>query len=182
MALNGYVRIGTEDFESFFALMEKDFPPTERRSKDDALRVLSSVSCYSVFGVKEKERVLAFSAYWLFEECCFVDHLVVEDDLRGQGVGSDMIMKLIKEIDIPIVLEVEPPEDEIAKKRIRFYEKLGFKLNDHTYIQPSMQEGQPEIQMMMMSYPETLNFEEFKNIQKRIFSNAYNVDMDQEDA
>ena len=36
----------------------------------------------------------------------------------------------------PVVLEVEMPTDEMSKRRIGFYERLGFELDNQVYHQP----------------------------------------------
>lgn len=173
--MNNYQKLQTADFESFFSLMVKAFPPTERRTKEEAFSIFTSLPCYHVIGLKKEEKVIAFVAYWLFEEACFVDHLAVDESLRGQGIGSDLMRHLIDNIASTIVLEVEPPEDEITKKRISFYEKIGFHLNDFPYVQPSMQPGQPEIPLMIMSYPNNLTLAQFEVSRKRIFRECYKV-------
>jgi hypothetical protein len=54
------------------------------------------------------------------------------------------------------VLEVEPPEDEIKKRRIAFYERCGFHLSKEEYYQPPYQEGGEPVRLMLMSYPEPI--------------------------
>ena len=39
------------------------------------------------------------------------------------------------------VLEIEPPEDELTCRRLRFYERLGFRANDFPYTHPSYRTG-----------------------------------------
>ncbi|MDR2979981.1 MAG: GNAT family N-acetyltransferase [Bacteroidales bacterium] len=180
--MRNYQKLVAEDFDSFFELMEKVFPPVERRSKEDASQIFTTVPCYHAMGLKKDGKVTAFIAYWLFEDICFVDHLAVDDSLRGQGIGSEIMRYLVENTASTVVLEVEPPEDEISRKRIRFYEKIGFHLNTFSYIQPSMQPGQPEIPLMIMSYPHGLDLPKFNAARKRIFDNCYNVKTDSEDA
>ncbi|MBR7146301.1 MAG: GNAT family N-acetyltransferase, partial [Oscillospiraceae bacterium] len=50
----------------------------------------------------------------------------VREDCRGSGIGSELLDELIGTLPHPICLEVEPPETEIAKRRIAFYERNGF--------------------------------------------------------
>lgn len=170
-----YYNLTEEDFTSFFSLMENSFPAAERRSKEDALRLFTCVKCYNVIGYKDEKGVAAFLAYWHFEECYFVDHLAVDPRLRGNGIGSDLMKYFLEQINGTVVLEVEPPEDDITRKRIRFYERLGFHLNHFPYLQPSMQEGQPPVPLLIMSYPDPVSENGFKNMRDRIFHNCYKV-------
>ncbi|PMC40413.1 GNAT family N-acetyltransferase [Bacillus sp. UMB0899] len=58
----------------------------------------------------------------------FIDYLFVSKDARGEGLGSKLINKL-KNKKKPIILEVEPInyEDSDSEKRLKFYQKQGFK-------------------------------------------------------
>jgi hypothetical protein len=51
-----------------------------------------------------------------------------------------------------MILEVEPPVDDISRKRISFYERHGFRRNKYfNYRQPSYAYGLPEVEMELMS-------------------------------
>lgn len=170
--------LSLSDFDSFFTLMEEAFPPSERRSKEETFFLFTNNPCYHVIGKKDTQGISAFLAYWQFDECYFIDHLAVDKRLRGKGIGSELMDTFLQEISSIVVLEVEPPIDETGKKRVKFYEKLGFHLNDFPYIQPSMQKGQPEVPLFIMSYPHPLSEEQFNTLRKRIFRNCYKVSKD----
>lgn len=75
----------------------------------------------------------------------------------------------------PIVLEVEPPDTDMAQRRISFYERLGFHLNPFEYMQPPLQKGQPELSLKIMSYPQTLTDAEFALYKETLYSKVYKV-------
>lgn len=62
------------------------------------------------------------------DDFVFVDYVYVSKDARGQGLGHKLIEKL-KAKGKPIILEVEPLdyEDSDSKKRLRFYQREGFR-------------------------------------------------------
>ncbi|MFC5712500.1 GNAT family N-acetyltransferase [Thalassorhabdus alkalitolerans] len=62
------------------------------------------------------------------EDFVFIDYLFVSKKSRGQGLGHKLIDKLKKK-GKPIILEVEPLdyEDTDSEKRLRFYQREGFK-------------------------------------------------------
>ena len=75
----------------------------------------------------------------------------------------------------PVVLEVEIPADEMSKRRIGFYERLGFKLDNHVYHQPPYREGGEWLEMRLMTYGNVdleYSFEQVKNCLHR---NVYGV-------
>ena len=56
-----------------------------------------------------------------------------------------------------IVLEVEPPYDEMKRRRIAFYERQGFCQNDYPYVQPPYREGETGVELILMSLPSPLS-------------------------
>ncbi|SDI26772.1 GNAT family N-acetyltransferase [Alteribacillus bidgolensis] len=62
------------------------------------------------------------------EDFIFIDYLFVSKESRGQGLGQKIIDQL-KTKKKPIILEVEPLdyEDSDTEKRLRFYQRSGFK-------------------------------------------------------
>ena len=55
--------------------------------------------------------------------------------------------------DKPILLEVELPYSTINQRRITFYERIGFKLNQHYYEIPPLKKSLLPLQLLLMSYP-----------------------------
>ena len=69
--------------------------------------------------------------YAEFPDFIFIDYLLVFQSTRGKGIGSRVLSKFKKQRK-SIILEVEPrdPDDPDTAKRLRFYEKNGFKYAD----------------------------------------------------
>lgn len=168
-------RINKEDFSSFFELMEKSFPSTERRSCEDQ-RNLFKENSYKVFGHKDSNgKVVAFIATWEFEDFIFIEHFAVHSKMRCNGIGSVMLKELLNEYKKPIFLEVEEPETDIAERRIRFYKRLGFNLNSFDYLQPPLQKHHEFLPLKVMSYPSKVNVEKFKNFKNQVYEKVYKV-------
>ncbi|MFB5661403.1 GNAT family N-acetyltransferase [Alteribacillus sp. HJP-4] len=58
----------------------------------------------------------------------FIDYIFVSKEARGQGLGNKLLDKY-KQKGKPIILEVEPLdyEDSDNEKRLKFYQRAGFK-------------------------------------------------------
>jgi hypothetical protein len=56
-----------------------------------------------------------------------------------------------------MLLEVEPGEDEISRRRILFYERLGMKLCPFDYKQPPYRKNEKPFPMLIMSFPHELS-------------------------
>ena len=76
--------------------------------------------------------------------------------------------------DIPIVFEVELPETELAKRRIHFYERLGYQYyGDVEYYQGIFhEEASPQPLRLMMKDPHRNN-EEINRIIDLIYQYVY---------
>ncbi|MEG2708620.1 MAG: GNAT family N-acetyltransferase, partial [Vagococcus sp.] len=121
----------------------------------------------------EQGELLSFIAIWQLETSHFIEHLAVSPLSRGGGVGGKIMKSMIETSQKPILLEVEHPETEIAKKRIQFYERLGFHLNTHDYVQPPIQEGESPLPLHIMSYPNPILAKDFSYFKEDIFSELY---------
>ena len=118
-------------------------------------------------------RIKAFFAAWEFETFIYVEHFAVNPVLRNGGVGSKMLKALTEDAEKMIILEVEPPTEEIAVRRVRFYERNGFFFNDYPYIQPSMGEGRKETPLFLMSTERKIDEEEYRMIRNTLYTKVY---------
>lgn len=164
---------GRECFPLVFSLMKQAFPPTERRT-EDGQRALLDRSGYSYRILREENgSFLGFLAVWDLGEFRFVEHFAVNEAARGKGIGGKALQMWMEEKSTPVVLEVEPPETELARRRIGFYQRVGLFLNDFPYTQPSMQQGQPPIPLKIMSWPGKILEEEFRPWQQCLYDRVY---------
>ena len=154
--------------------MEDSFPVDEYRSYDGQKR-LRFEKLYTLYSVKNDGIVIAFVAVWEFNDFLFIEHLAVKSDVRGKGIGSDILYELKKIYDKPICLEVEPPIDNVTRKRISFYQRCGFYLNDFAYMQPAMDGGKSAIPLMIMSSNGELDKKEFENVKNTLYTFVYKI-------
>ena len=76
----------------------------------------------------------------------------------------------------PVILEAEPPElNETARRRVAFYERLGFNLNPHEYYQPPYKPVGRPVRLVIMSAPKALTDEEFFRARTVLYRDAYEV-------
>ena len=163
------------NFDAIFKIMDEAFPDSEMRTYEGQKMLLKNEK-YSIHEeFDENGAIVGFLAYWMLDSCVFFEHLAVSSKLRGQGIGKNILLKNIKGAKLPIFLEVEPPETDLAKRRIAFYEKLGFHLSDFYYEQPPLRENQLAQRLLIMSYPEPIAAEKFAKYKKEIYTNVYNT-------
>ena len=148
-------KLTKNDFDGIFELIEKSFPTDEYRQKSGQ-RALFSLPEYEVWGIKNAENELqtdAFISLWRFEDFTYGEHFAVRRELRGQGTGTKILAEILQNEHQRFCLEVEPPETETAKRRIAFYERNGFKLNDFEHFAPAYTRGGSDFELKIMTYP-----------------------------
>jgi len=165
----------SEEFKEAWEIYESSFPSDERRTLDLQKKLIKNKQ-YNFFIVLKDKILVAIITDWDFEDFLFVEHLAVKKDLRGKGVGTELLREYISNNKQKIVLEVERPCTEIATKRIKFYQKIGFKLNNFDYIQPPYGKDKNPVPMFLMTYPEKINESEFSSIRKKLHIIVYGLE------
>lgn len=162
-------------FDQIFEIMEASFPLAEFRNYEEQKKLLSNPR-YHIFTEKnEQGEVIAFLCEWKFKTFRYVENIAVAPAKRGSGVGRRLMEYYINQSTLPIVLEVEPPSDDLKRRRIQFYERLGFHLNDYEYTQPPLRENTPPLSLCLMTYPEPLTPSEYEAVKKQLYREVYNL-------
>ncbi|MFR9545592.1 MAG: GNAT family N-acetyltransferase [Rikenellaceae bacterium] len=138
------------------------FPENERRSLDYHTETMSKREFHCDV-VLDSDTPIGILFWWDLCDFTFVEHLATIPTVRGKGYGNQILKELISQSKNPILLEVEHPEDEISRRRIGFYERMGFVLNDHPYRHPSYQQIEGKfVDLMIMTYPNPISNSELQ--------------------
>lgn len=166
-------KMSREQFDEWFSLLEISFPTSERRSYRGHLEEFTSARFNSL--CLRKEKLNGFINYWDFGEFVYIEHFAVQPELRGQGIGAAIIRELCSRAGgRTMVLEAEPYDSgELAKRRIAFYERQGFVVNEYEYIQPAIAKGEEPIPLIIMSSPRALSKTEYEAIRDAIYREVY---------
>ena len=166
------------NFDEVFRIMDEAFPNHEIRTYKDQKNLLDNDKYNLIIEYNENKKIIGIMAVWEFEKFSFIEHLVVTPLARGTGIGTKMIEQYISKRNGLVFLEVEPQHDEISKRRINFYERLGFHLNDFYYEQPPLRKGLEYCELKIMSYPKKIIENEFLPYKKSIYQTAYKINID----
>ena len=158
-----------KDFELIY---EETFPPDERREWSQIIDLLNNPD-FSFTGIYRQEQIIGFIIVWNLHEFSFIEHFAILESERGQGIGKHAIEKILSLISTLVILEVEIPESEIARKRIRFYEKLNFSICESEYFQPPYSIHKNKVKMLLMSYPKRIMDASFAHLKTKIYSSVY---------
>jgi ribosomal protein S18 acetylase RimI-like enzyme len=162
-------------FHEVFSIMESSFPISEFRTREAQEALLKNPRYRLITDKNDNGKVMAFMAVWEFPEFRFVEHIAVDPAARGKGAGDKLMRGYIEVSKTPVLLEVEPPEDEWSRRRIGFYERLGFCLNTYDYLQPPLREGQADLPLKIMSHTRPLTTEEFNHFRDTVYRDVYMV-------
>ncbi len=173
-----FVKVNGVDFEGFDAvwdIYESSFPSDEIRTLD-LQKDLFKNDKYSFFAVFKDGVLVGLITEWDFDDFLFVEHLAVREDLRGKGIGTELLKIYLSGKNKRVVLESDRPCDSISIRRIRFYERVGFKLNLFDYIQPSYGEGKNPVPMFLMTFPDEISESDFFYIRDKLHRIVYGLD------
>ncbi len=164
-----------EYFSRVFEILEYSFPKSERRSFEEHFSEFERPAFRSM--VLDDSTVLGFMNYWDLNGFLYLEHFAVAEEMRGKGIGAFLMDELKKTADgLPIILEAEPPDqNDIAARRVCFYERLGFTLNKYKYLQPPYSSGERPLLLSIMSYPNALSRDEFLKTRNELYRGAYEV-------
>lgn len=170
------IRIQAPNHPSLPALLRlytNTFPLEERRETGDLLDRLKDSSMY-LMQIFEGNQLSGFVIYRIFDQFIFVEHFALFPQYQGQNIGSRVLQKL-KERSLPLLLEAEPPEDGISRRRIAFYQRNGFQALDLPYFQPPYHAGHSPLPMLLLSDKPVLVEEELQLKVSSIHRTVYGV-------
>ncbi len=166
------ITLSNDRFPQVYALMQQSFPETEYRPRR-AQEALLQRQEYSLWGLTDAGgMLLGFIALYDFSDFLFAEHLAVDPRYRNMGLGKT-ILQAVRAWGRPLVLEVEPPETDLARRRIGFYTRNGLTLTHRPYTQPPMAPGLPAIPLLLMSTLGELDESRFEAIRKILHIRVY---------
>ena len=90
----------------------------------------------------------------------YIEHFAIDSKLRGKNYGS-RVLKEFCDHNKNVILEIDPPIDEISIKRLNFYLKLGFKLQEFDYTHPSYRKGCKRHSLKIMTFNDNMPKEDY---------------------
>lgn len=154
---------------------ESAFPKEERRDFELVKAILNSDSRFHLRVLFRDSRYAGFITDWDFGEFHYAEHFAVDASQRNGGIGSQALKAYLASLNKPVVLEVELPNDDLSRRRIGFYERLGFQLDTHTYFQPPYRQGDAELEMRLMSYGPLHLEKNFEQVKQTLHKEVYGV-------
>ena len=139
-------------------LYEDSFPLDERRVFEINFEMIETKNFdfFVVIDSSESPKPIGIISLWYFRDYIYIEHFAIDKKERLKGYGKEVIKNIIDGIKMPIIIEVEPPNDIISEKRIEFYKGLGFDLLNYHYTQPPYSKEKNPIELNIMVYDKNL--------------------------
>lgn len=127
------------------------FPEDERRELSQQRENINNEPRFELLLAESESQGVGFITLWQFATFIYVEHFAIFPEARNGGLGSKIISEVVSQEGKPVVLEVEMPADDFARRRIEFYKRNGFSVLGYPYVQPAYRTGGNELPMLLMS-------------------------------
>ncbi|RJX68107.1 N-acetyltransferase [Tsuneonella suprasediminis] len=144
-------------FAPIAELYERAFPPSERKPTAFLNDVVVR-SDYVLLAATIAEEIAGFSVLYVSNAGFgLLEYMAVNERLRGHGVGGKLFRETARHCPVPMVLEVEAPDegvDSIEARRVEFYRRLGCRMVPQLcYRMPQLgAELPPPMRLMLTNY------------------------------
>ncbi|MDO5407954.1 MAG: GNAT family N-acetyltransferase [Eubacteriales bacterium] len=162
-------------YEQALRLYRISFPPHEQREALSQKRILGDGE-YHFDLIYDEELFVGLALYWETEQFLYLEHFCILPEARNRRYGQKVLEKL-KERQKTLILEIDPPEDDISIRRKGFYERCGFVENPYSHVHPPYHSGNDGHRLRIMTCPGQIDremYEEFAEyLSSRVMDGAY---------
>lgn len=167
-------------FTNLYNLYTLAFPTAERRSCTGLEFELTYGERFCAHALIQNDKFVGFFNYWTFDRFYYIEHIAIVPTMRGQNIGTEAMKIFKQQTNLPIIMEVDMPNNSASIRRIKFYEKLGFTVLPHNYAQPPYETEGFLLPMLIMSNDAHFANTHFELIKENLYKNVYHVDIEKE--
>lgn len=171
-------RITTKDSQHYNymeELLTASFPIEEYRDLAVLRAYTDALPIFHCHIILHANTPIGLVTYWDLDSFYYIEHLAIDPNQRNGGYGRKLLNYLSEFLKKPIVLEVEYPTEEMAKRRINFYQREGYTLWEKEYFQPPYRVGQSNLPMYLMVQGELNPQTDFDMVRTKIYREVYSV-------
>jgi len=152
-----FERITSANAELYPAAMELyriSFPLHEQREAASQAQIMGCGE-YHFNAIYEAGQFIGLMLYWETPHFIYVEHFCILPAMRNNQYGRKALDQL-KQSGKVIILEIDPPVDEVSIRRRGFYERAGFQENPYEHYHPAYRARYAAHRLAVMSYPDLL--------------------------
>lgn len=161
---------GCTHWKDAWDLYELSFPIFEKRNLQNHIEAMGNENFHCDV-ILENEKFIGILFYWVWNEFKYVEHFAINPELRGKNYGSKVLEEFCKDDKITI-LEIDPPVDEISIRRRKFYERMGFVMNEYKHIQLPYRKGHEGYVLKILTYGKKVSIDEYNEFYKYLLEDG----------
>lgn len=135
------------------------FPVHEQRETRSQEQVLAQ-DAYHFEIIRDKGNFIGEILYWEVAGFFYIEHFCILPAMRNKHYGQKILNAYQS---TPLILEIDPPVDELSIRRKGFYERCGFVENPYRHIHPPYHAKNHGHELVIMSSPRTLKADEYES-------------------
>lgn len=148
-------------FKELWKTYEVSFPASERRSLVDQIKILHHPRYRLEAWMNDDERggpiFVGLMGWWEYDDFRYLEHLAISPVARSGGMGGKILLGWMSASEKPVFLEIDVVTDDISRRRLGFYQRLGFVENDMKHSQPDFQGKGGAVPLRVLSYPGSMS-------------------------
>lgn len=156
-------------------LLETAFPIQERRDSVEQRKNTDENPMFHNALITDDGTPIGLLTYWEFPTFVYIEHFAIDSRLRNGGYGRQALEAFKQFVTTPIVLEAEEPTDDITRRRIGFYERQGFVMQEVPYLQPPYRPSDEWFPLKLMTYGLVEIANEYTLMRDTIYREVYHV-------
>lgn len=145
-------------YEQAMALYTISFPFHEQRQALSQSQILQQ-DAYHFDVICDNGEFVGEILYWDIGNALYIEHFCVSPAMRNRHYGQRILSAYQS---TPLILEIDPPEEELSMRRKGFYERCGFTENPYAHVHPPYHPGNPGHRLVVMSSPEKLTADAYE--------------------
>ena len=142
------------------ALYKESFPLHEQRLPESQAAILKD-GAYHFDLIYDGGEWMGLMLWWEAETFLYVEHFCILPAARSRGCGGRALARLAEK-GKTVILEIDPPADDVSLRRRGFYERAGFHENPYRHVHPPYHAGNRGHDLVVMSYPRAILEEEYR--------------------
>lgn len=140
-------------------LYRASFPPHEQREKLSQEKIIKDRE-YHFCLISEEEVFVGLVLYWETDRTIYIEHFCILPEMRNRRYGQK-VLSLLQQKHKTLLLEIDPPIENLSKRRKVFYERCGFVENPYHHIHPPYHRENKAHSLIIMTYPHQITREHY---------------------
>lgn len=158
-----------EAFKPAFDLYGVSFPIHEQRLIESQCGIMTHPEYHFDLIYDDGGEWCGNMLYWETADFIYVEHFCILPERRGQRCGQ-RALAILGEKGKTVILEIDPPANEISVRRKGFYERCGYHANPFAHVHPPYRAGFAGHRLVIMSYPRELSQDEYDRFNEHLKS------------